>query len=934
MTPPLILPLQSKEAPLEAVGGKGASLARLVRAGYPVPDGFMISTAAYREYVEANNLQEQILSRLVDLSANDPAAFQGASSDIRGWFSTGYLYPELTVSIQEAYMDLGGGPVAVRSSATAEDLPEMSFAGQQDTFLNIVGEQMLFEAIVNCWSSLWTARAISYRSRNRIQHEDVALSVIVQVMVQSEASGVLFTANPLTGKRSETTIDATIGLGEALVGGLVEPDHYVVDSNSGEIILKTLGGKTLTIRGKVGGGVITEETDAAERQAIPDDVIVHLTELGLRVSELYHSPQDIEWAWSEGQLHLLQSRPITSLYPIPNVPADPLHVFVSFAVIQGLLAPVTPLGQDVMKLVFAGGAEIFRYDFTQETQRVLFSAGERLWVNITPLLRNSLGRKALSGALPAIAPGVAQTIDLLLDDPRLATGPGGIRFSTFRRLARFLLPSMKRVIRLWRSPEQERERITRLMDETIRQAKIRSAVTGDIRDVLSHRLVIMREARTVFSMFVIPQGIPPIVAAMIPFFRIMRRFSAQAAEASGNPALEQAYLEISRGLPHNVTTEMDLALWRVAQVILADSDSSKIFQEASTSDLAARYLQTDLPSPVQESIASFIERYGARGIGEIDIGLPRWREDPTHIMQVLQNYLKIKDPDKAPDAVFARAAKSAEQAATHLESVVRQMHGGFIKSRLLRWAISRYRALAGMREAPKFFAIRMMDIIRQGLLQSGQELVEAGLLEQCDDLFFLSIRELDELNDALGKSENLTTTGQNEPDLHPLTHSIQIRIVERRAKYQREHLRKQIPRLLLSDGTTYYEGVRAPEGREGAIIGDPVSPGVAEGTARVIFDPHNSQLAPGEILVCPGTDPAWTPLFLTASGLVMEVGGMMTHGSVVAREFGIPAVVGVHQATERLKTGQRLRVNGSTGEITLIDDEKQRNDFTSTTTDA
>ncbi len=202
----------------------------------------------------------------------------------------------------------------------------------------------------------------------------------------------------------------------------------------------------------------------------------------------------------------------------------------------------------------------------------------------------------------------------------------------------------------------------------------------------------------------------------------------------------------------------------------------------------------------------------------------------------------------------------------------------------------------------------MMGIIRQGLLMSGQELVEAGLLELPDDLFFLNIRELDELN---------------ESNLNPLTQAIQLRIAERRANYQREHLRKQIPRVLLSDGTTYYEGVRAPEGQEGAIIGHPVSPGEVEGTARVIFDPHSSQLAPGEILVCPGTDPAWTPLFLTASGLVMEVGGMMTHGSVVAREFGIPAVVGVHQATERIKTGQRLRVNGSTGEITLIDDEKQ-----------
>ncbi len=934
MTQPRILPLHSKEATLEIVGGKGASLARLVRADFPVPDGFMIPTAAYLDYVASNDLKKRILSRLADRSFDEPATSQEASAEIRAWFLVEKTAGEWTSSIRRSYADLGGGPVAVRSSATAEDLPEMSFAGQQETFLNIVGEQMLFEAIVNCWSSLWTARAISYRSRNGIPHEDVALSVIVQIMVQSEASGVLFTANPLTGKRSETAIDATFGLGEALVGGLVEPDHYVVDTDSGEIINKTLGGKALTIRGVAGGGVVTEDADAGERQAIPDDIILQLTKLGQRVVALVHAPQDIEWAWSEGQLHLLQSRPITSLYPIPDVPPDPLRVFISFAVIQGLLTPITPLGQDVMKLVFAGGAQIFGFDLTQETQKVLFTAGERLWVNTTPLLRNSLGRKALSGALPAVAPGAAQTIDLLLDDPRLAVGRGGIRFSTFRRLAGFFLPTMRRIINLWRTPERERERITRLMDETVRQAKIRSAATRDTGDAFSQRLKLLHDARDIFPDMVIPQGVTPIIAGMVPFFGIMRRFSAQAAEASGNPDFALAYLEIARGLPHNVTTEMDLALWRVAQTILADSDSSQLFQETSAADLASQYLQKNLPSRIQESVASFIERYGARGVGEIDIGLPRWGEDPTHIVQVLQTYLQIKDPDMAPDAVFSRSTKSAEQAAAHLESAVRQMHGGFIKARILRWAISRYRALAGMREAPKFFAIRMMGIIRQGLLQSGQELVDAGHLKQRDDLFFLSIRELDEMNEAMVKSNNRPATDQDESDLHTLMQANQVRIAERRAKYQREHLRKQIPRVLLSDGMTYYEGVRAPEGQEGAIVGDPVSPGEVEGTARVIFDPHSSQLAPGEILVCPGTDPAWTPLFLTASGLIMEVGGMMTHGSVVAREFGIPAVVGVHQATERIKTGQRLRVNGSTGEITLIDGEKQHDDFTSAITDA
>ena len=619
MNHPRILPLHSEEATLETVGGKGASLARLVRAGFPVPDGFLIPTAAYLDYVALNDIKKRILSRLTNLPFDEPTASQEASADIRAWFLVEKTDAEWVSSIRRAYTDLGGGPVAVRSSATAEDLPEMSFAGQQETFLNIVGEQMLLEAIVNCWSSLWTARAISYRSRNSIPHDDVALSVIVQFMVQSEASGVLFTANPLTGKRSETAIDATLGLGEALVGGLVEPDHYVVDTASGEIIHKTLGKKALTIRGVAGGGVVTEDANAGEQQAIPDDAIVQLTDLGQRVTALVNSPQDIEWTWSEGQFHLLQSRPITSLYPIPDVPTDPLRVFISFAVIQGLLAPVTPLGQDVMKLVFAGGAKTFRFDLTQETQRVLFSAGERLWVNVTPLLRNSIGRKILGGALPAVAPGAAQTIELLLDDPRLAVGRGGIRFSTFRRLARFLLPSIVRVFRLWWTPEQGRERVTRLIDETVLQAKTRSAVTGDTQEVLAQRLEILHSARNIFPDVAIPQGITPIVAGMVPFFGIMRRFSEQAAEALGDPSLAQAYLEIARGLPHNVTTEMDLALWGVAQTILADPDSSKMFEETSASDLAAQYLQANLPSRVQESIDVFFERYGARGVSEIDI---------------------------------------------------------------------------------------------------------------------------------------------------------------------------------------------------------------------------------------------------------------------------------------------------------------------------
>ena len=294
--------------------------------------------------------------------------------------------------------------------------------------------------------------------------------------------------------------------------------------------------------------------------------------------------------------------------------------------------------------------------------------------------------------------------------------------------------------------------------------------------------------------------------------------------------------------------------------------------------------------------------YGMRGLGEIDIGRPRWREQPEHIMQVLQSYLAIDDPVQAPDAVFARGIESAAVAATRLEAAVRKTRGGRLKARLVRWAVTRYRALAGMREAPKFFAIRMMGIIRAGLLQSGERFVAIGQLEQADDLFFLYLRELQEIAARQEISPALRTS-----------------IAQRRALRARELRRKQQPRVLLSDGTAYYEGVRAANGDASVLVGDPVSPGVAEGVVRVVFNPNGTQLVPGEILVCPGTDPAWTPLFLAAGGLVMEVGGMMTHGSVVAREYGIPAVVGVHEATTRLQTGQRVRVDGATGIILLLD---------------
>ncbi|MCK5430594.1 MAG: hypothetical protein KAI94_14040, partial [Anaerolineales bacterium] len=773
-------------------------------------------------------------------------------------------------------------------------LPEMSFAGQQDTYLNIIGEGALLKAVVDCWSSLWTARAIGYRARNGIDHADVALSVVVQEMVQASASGVLFTANPLTGARTETVIDATFGLGEALVGGYVEPDHYIIDIEGGEITSKTLGSKALTIIGKAEGGVIKIESNAAGKQALPDEQILALAKLGQRVVEISGSPQDIEWAWANERLYLLQSRPITSLFPLPDgMSPEPLRVMFSFGSVQGILEPLTPLGQDTIRLIFAGGGSLFGLNSTQETQGFIKIAGERLWGDITPAIRHPFGWKITPNFFSMIDPSILPVLNSLSNDQNLGAGTGHLRRSTLRRLAGFALPMIKRVLNYARFPEGKADQIHLDSQAEIARLRAQSEPLSGSNGTLEGRITLYRQIYNAFP-YVVPNIASGAAAGLIPM--ILLNKIATHLTGSGDLALE-----ITRGLPNNVTTEMDLALWGTAQAIRSDLNALHFMQNSPAHILACEYLEGQLPETAQVAISSFMERFGMRGIGEIDIGRPRWREHPTHIMQVLHSYLQIEDQFLAPDAVFQRGEVVANKAIAELEGLARKTFAGALKAKLIRAAARRVRCLAGLRESPKLHIIRMMGIIRGALLEGGQTLVASAVLEGEDDLFYLYLSELD----ALAKGDD---------------RDWQALIAGRRASYEREMLRGQIPRLFLSDGRAFYDGISSPEAEGDTLHGSPVSPGVVEGYVRVVLDPQKTNLTPGEILVCPGTDPAWTPLFLVAAGLVMEIGGMVTHGAIVAREYGIPAVVGVHQATTRLTTGQRIQVNGSTGEVIILEE--------------
>ncbi len=892
---------------LALAGGKGVNLAQLQRAQLPVPAGWVLTTDAYTHFVHTHHLDNVIQAALAPAATLEPAALTAASEAIRRAFAACPLPAELAQALEQLWQTTGR-PLAVRSSATAEDLPDLSFAGQQDTFLNVIGPAALQQAVIGCWSSLWTARAIGYRARNHIPHAAVRLAVVIQTMLPAVASGVLFTADPLTGRRHHMAVDATLGLGEALVAGQVEPDHYVLDGLTGQVLEERLGAKATVTRPAAGGGVVVEQGEHRAQAAVSPAIVRQLAGLGRQVAALFGAPQDVEWVWDGSQLWLVQSRPITSLYPLPvglNA-GDALHVLVSFGAVQGMLDPITPLGRDALTLLLNGGASIFGYRLTLENQHLLYTAGERLFIHITSVVRHPVGRRLIRYVLTQVEPSVAQAITGLWDDPRLTPAGSWFRWRTVGRILRGLGPILPRLAATWARPDAGRRRILAWQEATL-------AVYAD-----QMAQATTLAARWRFSQTLLGQAIPIILPRLLPGIAGgLASLNALYWLARRVPQARERVLLLTRGLPHNVTTEMDLSLWQLAQHIRGSFPPTPPTPERRLSagrtsldstmlhtppaELAQAYQVGALPQPMQQAIAAFLARYGMRGLGEIDLGRPRWREDPTPVMQLLHSYLQIERPEQAPDVIFQRSAAAAERALEELIGDIRRTHWGRLKAPLARLAAHRMRALAGLRESPKFLIIRLMGLVRQALLASGQELTAQGVLDAPDDIFYLHAHEVEQL----GRGEE---------------QAWRERVQARRAAAGREARRRQIPRLLLSDGYTVYEGVRR-EGVEespNTLTGAPVSPGVAEGMVRVVLDPTGAHLNPGDILVCPGTDPAWTPLFLVASALVMEVGGLMTHGSVVAREYGIPAVVGVHQATTRLQTGQRIRVDGSAGLITRL----------------
>jgi len=866
---------------INAVGGKALNLGIMSSAGLPVPGGFCVTTDAYRSVV-ADQLDD-LMGKLGD--ATDRGEATAAAGKARGRVLSVELPPQLRIAIADHYQALGDNePVAVRSSATAEDLAYASFAGQQDTYLNVVGSAALLDAVRRCWASLWTDRAVSYRNANAIDHRSVALAVVVQRMIDATTAGVMFTANPITGTRHETVIDASPGLGEAVVSGAVNPDHFVVNAVDQSIVTRRLGDKRIMITSLPGGGTeLRELTGGSSEACLNDEQVLQLVDLGQQVQRQYGAPQDTEWALdSAGTFWLTQARPITTLYPQARTHGPGLRVLMCLSLAQGLTRPITPMGIAAVRLIGTSVATEVRIppDEPLAGPAAMHAPGQRLYLDLTSALRNRLGRRAIIGAFTVMEARAATVLKRLAERPEFSLIQTRDH-TMLRHIAGALLRNKVpfRMIAGLINPNLAYRGIATT------ERRLRRALTLPANATASQRLDFV-EQRLGSLFLLMPRTFAYAVGGLL-MLRVSRQLLGDAAE----PGELQ---EVLRGLPHNVTTEMDLELWGLTEKIRNDQPSHGAFTESSVPDLLQRYRERKLPPVAQRGLQSFLRRYGHRAVAEIDLGIPRWSDDPSHLLGVISNYLRLNTHDLDPIAQFHAGQARAESMITILTE--RMAERSQVRARMVGWALRRVRQLVGLRESPKFLLIVALATMREHLKVIGRQLAANKLIDQVDDVFFLDLGEVRQ--------------GLSGENVQPL-------VVVRREAYEQELKRRHIPRLLLSDGTEPEAIAGAAAGVDGALVGSPASTGTVTGPARVVLDPVGAHLEPGEILVAPSTDPGWTPLFLTAGGLVMEMGGSNSHGAVVAREYGIPAVVGVPDATHKIETGQLITVDGAAGLVSL-----------------
>ncbi|MCA1182016.1 phosphoenolpyruvate synthase [Bacillus licheniformis] len=869
---------------LPSVGGKGANLGEMTKAGFPVPQGFCISTEAYRAFIQTSGIIDSLFDQLEQLKHDDLEQIRTVGKQIREHLAQISMPDEIKSAILEGIDTTGKDKAyAVRSSATAEDLPDASFAGQQDTFLNVCGKDQLLEAVKQCWSSLFTDRAISYRAKNGFDHRSVFLAVVVQEMVFPEVSGIMFTADPITGHRKTVSIDASFGLGEALVSGVVSADLYQI--RSGEIVKKQLSKKELAIYSVPEGGTVqkTLSPEKQQTQALPDPRIIELAELGRKIEAHYGKEQDIEWAFAGGRFYILQSRPITSLYPVVRFFDDRPHVLINFGYIQMMTDPLKPLGVSVISQVL----RFLKKD--PSAQPILREAGGRVFADITGALSLKFVRsrllKVLSGMDQLMASAVSEVVKRK-EHQLYSTSRKGI-FHIAGNLAPILIPAALKVagILLMRNPDKAEKKAELIIEAIVTDTEEQLSRTSGAETIRVIQKGMGNMLQDVLSKVAVY-----VLSGMIAAGLLEKKLKKKLGDEKSAILLGKLY----KFLPHNVTTEMGLELGDLSDQARKYPAVIDYFKRANSENFMEELLKIPGGAEMKRSLDDFLKKYGMRCVGEIDLTRPRWAEAPVQLVPSILSHIRTIAAGEHRRK-FKQGETEAEEAKKEIISQFR-----FPEKKRVSRLVHMYRSLMGMREHHKFTLVKLMFLYKKAILKEARTLVGKGILNCEEDVFYFTLEELIALLENRGIGD----------------------IPELLADRKRQHTSNQkltSPRVMTSEGEIITGKLRNEKSPEGALTGTPVSAGIIEGTARVAKSPEDAKLNQGDILVAPYTDPGWTPLFTSAVGLITEVGGMMTHGSVVAREYGIPAVVGIDKATEIIEDGAYIRVDGTNGFVQILD---------------
>jgi phosphohistidine swiveling domain-containing protein len=881
MTSEYVLPLDDSKATLEVAGGKGASLVRLATAGLPVPDGFHVTTAAYRQFVAESDLQPRILAALEPAGVSpsfdgdlDPARLETASRTIRELFSRAQMPPDVAGAIAQAYASLAGQSpaVAVRSSATAEDLPDLSFAGQQETYLNVQGITAVLEAVKRCWASLWTARAIGYRARHGIDQDTVSLAVVVQVLVPAEVAGVLFTANPVTGQRDQAMISAAWGLGESIVGGSVTPDTLTVDKATGRVLARETADKqVMTVR--VDGGTEERPVPEALRRApvLDDRVAAELTQLGVQIEQLYDQPMDIEWAWVDGELAVVQARPITAL-PEPEALAvqvppptgwkmpDPDGQYMRASIIDLVPDPLTPLFATLGLSSFNAGikrltmwiADADSTPFPDETittindyayMIVKYSAAQWWWMltKMVPAFPRML-RTGIARWRDEVRPAYVETVRRWEAEPPGALSP----------------------TELWRGVHEilaiAADHLGALMAGTM------GASAGS-------------------------EGL---------FTAVYDKMARQEGDLPA-PAFLMGY--------NSIPIQAEKSLYDLAEGCQGSTDLSTHVIDTPARQLADELKELRPPGGVApEDWQGFYERFQEhlRRFGHVvydmDFGKPLPLDDPTPMIEACKMYLRGegRNPHERQGELEARREQAAQ-------TMLDRLRG--LRLKLFRMTLGWAQKQAAVREDGLADIGLGYPLLRRMLRELGGRLVARGSIEETDDVFWMVADELEDAVQALEHGEPLP--------------SLVERIWERKAVWRAEKRVTPPPQLppkgrFMGIKTDAWLAAQEDEQTGDTIQGVAASPGRVTAPACVLHGPQDfDQMRPGHVLVAGITTPAWTPLFAMAAAVVTDVGGPLSHGSIVAREYRIPAVLGTGVATKRIRSGQTITVDGGAGIVTL-----------------